>query len=115
MRQLSNKVSIVPVIAKSDCLTKAEIASLKQKIMQEIRENDIRIYSLPDCDRYFKEKQCVHFFFISKSFSSIIFSDEDEDFKQQVQDLRDSIPFGMFEKMIKIDLLCTLKLVDLHV
>ena len=51
MRQLSNKVSIVPVIAKSDCLTKAEIGSLKQKILQEIRENDIRIYSLPDCDR----------------------------------------------------------------
>ena len=51
MRQLSNKVSIVPIIAKSDCLTKAEIGSLKQKILQEIRENDIRIYSLPDSDR----------------------------------------------------------------
>ena len=74
MRQLSNKVSIVPIIAKSDCLTKAEIGSLKQKILQEIRENDIRIYSLPDSD-----------------------SDEDEEYKQQVQDLRDSIPFGKFQ------------------
>ena len=71
MRQLSNKVSIVPVIAKSDCLTKAEIASLKQKIMQEIRENDIRIYSLPDCDRYFNGKQrgfFFNFFFIFLTF-----------------------------------------------
>merc|ERR1711992_289294 len=80
MRQLSNKVSIVPVIAKSDCLTKAEIASLKQKIMQEIRENDIRIYSLPDCD-----------------------SDEDEDYKQQVQDIRDSIPFAVVGANAMVD------------
>jgi len=80
MRQLSNKVSIVPVIAKSDCLTKAEIGSLKQKILQEIRENDIRIYSLPDCD-----------------------SDEDEDYKQQVQDLRDSIPFAVVGANAMVD------------
>ena len=52
MRQLSHKVSIVPVIAKSDCLTQAEIGALKTKILQEIRDNDIKIYSLPDCDRY---------------------------------------------------------------
>jgi septin family protein len=52
MRQLSNKVSIVPVIAKSDCLTQSEIIALKRKILQEIQENDIKIYSLPDCDRY---------------------------------------------------------------
>jgi len=80
MRQLSNKVSIVPVIAKSDCLTKTEITTLKQKILQEIRGNDIRIYSLPDCD-----------------------SDEDEDYKQQVQDLRDSIPFAVVGANAMVD------------
>ena len=52
MRHLSNKVNIVPVIAKADCLTQAEIGALKQKILQEIRDNDIKIYSLPECDRY---------------------------------------------------------------
>ncbi|XP_040583061.1 septin-1 isoform X2 [Lepeophtheirus salmonis] len=72
MKQLSNKVSIVPVIAKSDCLTKKEISALKQKVLQEIQENDIKIYSLPECD-----------------------SDEDEDYKAQVQGLRDSIPFAV--------------------
>ncbi len=51
MRQLSNKVNIVPVIAKSDCLTPGEITALKRKILQEIQENDIKIYSLPECDR----------------------------------------------------------------
>ena len=56
------QVSIVPVIAKSDCLTMAEIKKLKARILQEIAENGIRIYSLPDVD-----------------------SDEDEEYKIQVQ------------------------------
>merc|ERR1711983_588020 len=45
------------------------------------RENDIRIYSLPDCD-----------------------SDEDEDYKQQVQDLRDSIPFAVVGANAMVDI-----------
>lgn len=72
MKQLSNKVSIVPVIAKSDCLTMAEIKKLKARILQEIAENGIRIYSLPDVD-----------------------SDEDEEYKIQVAQLRESIPFAV--------------------
>jgi len=72
MKQLSNKVSIVPVIAKSDCLTPKEISDLKKIILKEIRDNGIKVYTLPDCD-----------------------SDEDEDFKKQVQQLRDSMPFAV--------------------
>jgi len=72
MKELSNKVSIVPVIAKSDCLTMKEISLLKQRILDEIRASGIKIYSMPDCD-----------------------SDEDEDYKQQVAQLRDSIPFAV--------------------
>ena len=40
----------MPVIAKADCLTKKEIAALKIRILDEIAENGIKIYSLPDCD-----------------------------------------------------------------
>jgi len=72
MKQLSNKVSIVPVIAKADCLTQKEISSLKKTILDEIKVNGIKVYTLPDCD-----------------------SDEDEDFKKQVQQLRDSMPFAV--------------------
>merc|ERR1719188_1783441 len=72
MKQLSNKVSIVPVIAKSDCLTPKEISDLKKIILKEIRDNGIKVYTLPDCD-----------------------SDEDEDFKKQVQQLRESMPFAV--------------------
>lgn len=61
MKQLHNKVNIVPVIAKADVLTKKEMQKLKKKVLDEIAENGIRIYSLPECD-----------------------SDEDEEYKEQV-------------------------------
>ncbi|XP_023324603.1 septin-1 [Eurytemora carolleeae] len=72
MKQLSNKVSIVPVLAKSDCLTASEIKKMKTRILDEIKENGIRIYNLPDCD-----------------------TDEDEEYKVQVGQLRESIPFAV--------------------
>ena len=37
MKELSNKVSIVPIIAKSDCLTMKEIAQHKERILEEIK------------------------------------------------------------------------------
>lgn len=61
MKQLHNKVNIVPVIAKADVLTKKEMQRLKDRVMAEIKENGIKIYPLPDCD-----------------------SDEDEEYKEQV-------------------------------
>ncbi|CAH2093904.1 unnamed protein product [Euphydryas editha] len=62
MKQLHNKVNIVPVIAKADCLTKKEVQRLKTRVMEEIEREGIKIYPLPDCD-----------------------SDEDEDYKEQVR------------------------------
>lgn len=61
MKQLHNKVNIVPVIAKADVLTKKEMQRLKKKVMEEIEGHGIKIYSLPECD-----------------------SDEDEEYKEQV-------------------------------
>jgi len=72
MRQLSNKVNIVPVIAKSDCLTMTEIKKLKVRILEELGAAGIRIYQLPDVD-----------------------SDEDEEYKVQVAQLRESVPFAV--------------------
>ena len=72
MKQMSNKVNIVPVIAKSDCLTMAEIKKLKTRIIEELAGAGIRIYQLPDVDQ-----------------------DEDEEYKLQVAQLRQSIPFAV--------------------
>ncbi|TRY59451.1 hypothetical protein DNTS_002176 [Danionella cerebrum] len=65
MKALHEKVNIVPVLAKADTLTPAEIR-------EEIEQYGIRIYQFPDCD-----------------------SDEDEEFKQQDQELKESIPFAV--------------------
>lgn len=72
MKKLHSKVNIVPVIAKADCLTKREIQRLKMRILQEIEDNGIKIYSLPECD-----------------------SDEDEEYKEQVRQLKEAVPFAV--------------------
>lgn len=72
MRQLHHKVNIVPVIAKADILTKKEVMQIKKKVMEEIEENGIRIYPLPDCD-----------------------SDEDDEYKEQVKQLKEAVPFAV--------------------
>ncbi|CAG0892072.1 unnamed protein product [Darwinula stevensoni] len=72
MRQLHGKVNIVPVIAKADTLTKKEVLDLKRRVLAEIEENGIRIYSMPDTD-----------------------SDEDDDYREQINQLKASIPFAV--------------------
>ncbi|CAH1800594.1 unnamed protein product, partial [Owenia fusiformis] len=72
MKAIHNKVNVVPVIAKADTLTKREVEKLKKKIMDEIADNGIQIYTLPDCD-----------------------SDEDEDYKEQCRQLKGAIPFAV--------------------
>ncbi|XP_014207884.1 septin-1 [Copidosoma floridanum] len=72
MKQLHNKVNVVPVIAKADVLTKKEMLRLKKRVLEEIEENGIKIYPLPDCD-----------------------SDEDEDYKEQVKQLKEAVPFAV--------------------
>lgn len=72
MKVLHTKVNIVPVIAKADCLTKFEMQRLKRKVLEEISDNGIKIYTFPDCD-----------------------SEDDEDFVQINQELKASIPFAV--------------------
>lgn len=72
MKKLHAKVNIVPVIAKADVLTKSEVSRLKERIMKEIHDNGIRIYTLPECD-----------------------SDEDEEYKEQVRQLKVAVPFAI--------------------
>ena len=50
MKNLCNKVNIVPVIAKSDTLTKGEVAAMKKQLLQDIEEHGIRVYHIPDAE-----------------------------------------------------------------
>lgn len=72
MKRMHRKVNIVPVIAKADTLTSAEIKRLKDHIMADIEDHKIQIYQFPDCD-----------------------SDEDEEFKQQDRELKACVPFAV--------------------
>lgn len=72
MKKLHNKVNIVPLIAKADVLTPKEMKKLKTKVLDDIQDNNINIYTFPDCD-----------------------SDEDEEFKAQDKALKEAVPFAV--------------------
>ncbi|XP_047424883.1 septin 5b [Mugil cephalus] len=72
MKVLQDKVNVVPLIAKADCLTPLEIKKLKERLREEIDKYAIKIYQFPDCD-----------------------SDEDEEFKRQDKELKESTPFAV--------------------
>uniref|UniRef100_A0A8K9XY91 Septin 4a n=1 Tax=Oncorhynchus mykiss TaxID=8022 RepID=A0A8K9XY91_ONCMY len=80
MRALHDKVNIVPVLAKADSLTPTEVRRKKMKIREEMEKFGINIYQFPDCD-----------------------FDEDEEFKQQEQLLKDSIPFAVIGSNIQVE------------
>ncbi|XP_077944744.1 septin 5b isoform X3 [Gasterosteus aculeatus] len=72
MKALQEKVNVVPLIAKADCLTPPEVKRLKERLREEIDEYGIKIYQFPDCD-----------------------SDEDDEFKRQDRELKESSPFAV--------------------
>ncbi|MCL4118257.1 UNVERIFIED_CONTAM: hypothetical protein GTU68_050626 [Idotea baltica] len=47
MKKLDSKVNIIPVIAKADTISKAELSKFKSRVIQEIKSNGIQIYQFP--------------------------------------------------------------------
>ncbi|XP_061155081.1 septin-5-like isoform X1 [Syngnathus typhle] len=80
MRALHEKVNIVPVLAKADSLTRAEVYKKKIKIREELRRFGINIYQFADCD-----------------------SDEDEEFKRRDRLLKDSVPFAVIGSNVLVE------------
>lgn len=72
MKTLQTRVNLVPLISKADMLTPKEIKKFKKRILDELAKHQIRIYQLPEVE-----------------------DDEDEDFKQQTQTLKNMIPFAV--------------------
>lgn len=68
MKQLHEKVNIVPVIGKADTLTPEETVEFKANVMEEIKNNDIKIYQFPV---------------------------EEFDDEEEVQDLQAQLPFAV--------------------
>ncbi|XP_072231692.1 septin-5-like [Leuresthes tenuis] len=80
MKALHEKVNIIPLLAKADSLTPAEVCRKKTKIREEIKQFGISIYQFPECD-----------------------SDEDEESKTQDQFLKDSIPFAVIGSNLQVE------------
>lgn len=51
MKKLDQKVNIIPIIAKADTITKAELQKFKAKIMTELKSNGVNIYNFPTDDQ----------------------------------------------------------------
>ncbi|MGH0184669.1 UNVERIFIED_CONTAM: hypothetical protein FKN15_015618 [Acipenser sinensis] len=50
MKKLDSKVNIIPVIAKSDAISKSELTKFKIKITSELVSNGVQIYQFPTDD-----------------------------------------------------------------
>ncbi|THD23661.1 Septin-2 [Fasciola hepatica] len=50
MKALESKVNVIPIIAKSDTVTKVELQKFKARILSEIQSNEINIYQFPTDD-----------------------------------------------------------------
>lgn len=47
MKALGTKVNVIPVIGRADTLTMEECREFKEKIRQELKDNDIKLYDFP--------------------------------------------------------------------
>ncbi|NWI71867.1 SEPT6 protein, partial [Eurystomus gularis] len=50
MKKLDSKVNIIPIIAKSDAISKSELTKFKIKITSELVSNGVQIYQFPTDD-----------------------------------------------------------------
>lgn len=73
LKDLHDKVNIVPVIAKADTLTKKEVQQLKERILREIESHKIQIYQFPEADE----------------------EEDDEEFIKVNKELKASVPFAV--------------------
>ncbi|XP_061581090.1 septin-8-A-like isoform X2 [Cololabis saira] len=58
MKKLDSKVNLIPVIAKSDTVTRSELDKLKRRIMSELVSNGVQIYNFPTEDEAVSEINC---------------------------------------------------------
>lgn len=56
MKELSKRVNVIPIIAKSDTTSKDELARFKTKILSELRSHSIDFYMFPTDDEAVAEQ-----------------------------------------------------------
>ncbi|PVU93230.1 hypothetical protein BB561_003390 [Smittium simulii] len=71
MKNLGNRVNIIPVIGRSDSMTEEELKKFKKRIMQDIDQHRIPVYMFPSTE------------------------DDDDETIEENNELRASLPFGV--------------------
>lgn len=71
MKSLHTKVNIIPLIAKADMLTPQERDEMKKRILSDIKDNEISVYTIPED------------------------FDEDSDYRDSVSQLKAAMPFAV--------------------
>jgi septin 6/8/11 len=56
MKHLDSKVNIIPIIAKSDTISKNELQRFKQNILNELNIAGVKIYRFPTDDETLAEE-----------------------------------------------------------
>ena len=56
MKHLDSKVNIIPIIAKSDTISKNELQRFKQNILNELNAAGVKIYRFPTDDETLAEE-----------------------------------------------------------
>ena len=79
MKQLHDKVNIIPVLAKADTMTPEEITAFKQTIMDQIAGAKIKIYEFPEV------------------------SDGEENDKKENRRMKERVPFAVVGSNMIID------------
>jgi len=59
MKKLDSKVNIIPIIAKADTISKAELQRFKAKILHELNANGVHIYQFPTDDETVAETNAI--------------------------------------------------------
>jgi len=76
MKHLDSKVNIIPIIAKSDTISKSELQRFKQNILNELNSAGVKFYRFPVDDETLAEdnlKANVNSFVLKKKSSWIVF------------------------------------------
>lgn len=79
LKEVHNRVNVIPIIPKADMLTINERQMMKKKIRQQLIENKIAIYDLPPCE-----------------------PDDDESYKKLCKRIKDAVPFAVIASMDKV-------------
>ncbi|OWA53630.1 Septin-2B [Hypsibius exemplaris] len=80
LKAVGSKVNVIPLIAKSDTLTKQELAVKKQELARDIEKYDIKVYQMPDGD------------------------DDDAEYKETFECIKKCMPFAVCGSNTPIDM-----------